>query len=442
MADIGVIAVGPEAAGLRYRHLSVPAEIVAAEPVRPVEEDLEGLIGEIAPTLFEGADADRWSHLPSHELAQQTDPLWCASQVATDDPARRAYGWKRVLVVAWTDEDALTPTLRALPRDALITVLLGGRARREDPRVRRNLVVLADLCRRGRVAAIIHNPEPQRVLEVALETARSPTLMDYPRPPAVDIGTLCGVEPAFVYPEPEVPVFGLVHVPLGMAQQVPTLMRDLAARAALHALLHGPPVEVEGVPVLDLEALRETLPEGDVFDAFRKKLLDVLGQVRFKGEEPLVEGIARALRPLKAEITEIAQTAAAIESHRILRMRAFGAAGIHYTAQRLRAQLDDVGADPVPQGIPELHALLSGDLLPTPAGMHPLAWRQVFAGVPSYIVRRGQPGWQVARELVSDRFSRFKGEFASAVATALARSVRRARDPRSPLPTPALRELH
>lgn len=442
MVDVGILAIGPEAAAMRYRQFNVPVEVVAAEPVRPLDEDLDSLVVELGRSLFGSGDGERWMHVPAKDLAAQTDMLWATSQIASEDPGRRVHGWKRVLIVAWADEPALVPTLRTLPEGVLVTVLLGGRARRDDPAVRRNLTVLADRCRRNSVVAIIHNSEPQRVVEVALETALNPTLMDYPRPPAVDIGSPLAVDPVYVFPEPEVPLFGLVHVPLGMAQQVPTLMRDLAARAALHGLLHGPPVEVEGVPVLDLEALRETLPSGDVFDVFRNRLMQVLEDVRFRGEEPLVEGIARALRPLQAQIVEIAQTAAAIESHRILRMRAFGAAGIHYTAHRLRAQLDDVAAEPAVSGAPELHSLLGGTLAPTPAGVHPLAWRQVFAGVPSYVVRRGQPGWQVARELVIDRFSRFKGEFASAVANALERSVRRARDPRSPLPTPALRELH
>lgn len=442
MVDVGLLAVGPEAAALRFRQLGVPVETLVAEPVRPLDDDLEGLVGELGRSLFGEADGDRWRHVPARDLPAHTSMLWATSQVASEDPARRVHGWRRALLVAWAAEPAIVPTLRALPEGLVVTVLLGGRVLRDDPAVRRTLTVLAECCRRGQVAAIIHNPEPERVLEVALDTARSPTVMDYPRPPAVDIGTPAGVEPVYVFPEPEVPLFGLVHVPLGMAQQVPTLMRDLAARAALHGLLHGPPVEVEGVPVLDLDALRETLPDGDVFNGFRRRLLDALDQVRFQGEEPLVEGIARALRPLAAQIADIAQTAGAIESHRILRMRAFGAAGIHYTTQRLRAQLDDVAAEPTLPGIPDLHALLGGQLPPSPAGVHPLAWRQVFAGVPSFVVRRGQPGWQVARELVMDRYQRFRGEFASAVANALERAVRRARDPRAPLPTPALRELH
>lgn len=442
MAELGLLLIGPAAASLEREGLSLPVEVVCAEPVSPLDDDLDGLIAELAPTLFEGPDADRWRHLVGAQKQEQTGMLWATSQVASEDPARRIYGWRRVLVVAWADEDALIPTLRSLPPQILATVLLGGPIDARDPRIRRNTTVLADRCRRGQVAAVIHSPDPARVLEVALQAARSPTPLEYPRPPAVDVGTALGVQPVFVQPESEVPLFSLVHVPLGMARQVPQLVRDLAARRALHGLLHGPPVDVEGVPVLDLHALRETLPEGAVFESFRDRVHAALGAVQFRGEEPLVEGIARALRPIQAEINEIVHTAASIEAHRILRMRAFGAAGIHYTTQRLRAQLDDVAADPGRDGSQELVALLGGTLAPTPAGVHPLAWRQVFAGVPAFIVRRGQPGWQVARELVTDRFARFRSELAAAVANAVERTVRRARDPHTPLPTHALRELH
>lgn len=442
MDEVGVFAIGPDAAALDLHGLGVPVERVCAEPVTPLDEDLDGLATELAPAFFEGADADRWLHLSRAERRDHTRILWATSQVASDDPARRAYGWRRALVLAWAGEDALVPALRALPADLTLTVLLGGHVEERDPAVRRNVTVLADLCRRGQVAAVIHNPDPSRVVDVALDAARVPTPLDYPRAPALDVGTRLGVQPVFVQPESEVPLFALVHVPLGMATQVPQLMRDLAARRALLGLVQGPPVDVEGVPVLDLDALRETLPGGPVFEPYRDRVLTALGSVRFKGEEPLVESIARALRPLGAEIEEIVRTASAIESHRILRMRAFRAAGIHYTAQRLRAQLDDVGGEGTPDGSVELLALLAGALPPTPAGVHPLAWRQVFAGVPAFVVRRGQPGWQVARELVMDRFSRFRAELASGIASALERTVRRALNPRTPLPPVALRELH
>ncbi len=255
MVEVGILTVGRAAGELPLERAGVPVERVASEQVLPLETDLPSLLGELAPALFDGPNAGRWVHLQPPTL-ERTGMVWATSQVATDEPARRVYGWSRILVVAWAGEDALIPTLRSLPSSPTMTVLLGGRPPHDDPDVRRNLVVLADLCRQGRVSAILHSPDPAGVLDVALDAARNPTVLDYPRPVAVDVGKACGFGSFPIYPEPEVPLFGLVHVPLGSARQLGVLVRDLAARDALHGLLHGPPVDVDGVPVLDVETLR------------------------------------------------------------------------------------------------------------------------------------------------------------------------------------------
>ncbi len=162
--------------------------------------------------------------------------------------------------------------------------------------------------------------------------------------------------------------------------------------------------------------------------------------MRFEGEEPLTETIARALRPDLAEINDIIRIISAIENHRILQMRSFGAAGIHYTTQRLQAQIDEYGVETPTDAIPLLQSLILGESGGPESD--PLAWRHLFAGIPAQVVPRGEPGWRAARELVQSRFHRFKASFASKVATLLERLVRRARDPHAPLPLPVLRELH
>ncbi|MCB9676038.1 MAG: hypothetical protein H6737_13025 [Alphaproteobacteria bacterium] len=441
MAELGIVVVGPEAGALRLKHLDLPLHRVCVDPIVPLEADMPTLARESALAAFSGPDADRWRLVPSRMLADHTEMLWATSQAMSADVERVTDGWERVLVVGWAGTPALLPVLRGLG-DKPVTVLLGGRVRPEDPSVRRNHTVLAEMLREGRITAAVHVPDPEPVLEVAVDAARNPAVQSYPRRKAVDIGTQMGIRPTWAIPSAEVAIHRLVHVPLGQATQLPQLVVDTAAFLALRTVFSGPPADVEGVTVRDLESLRAELPEGEVFEDFRRRITTTLDSVEFVGEEPLIEQIAHVLRPIAAEVRRIAQVADEIEQNRILRLKAFGAAGIGYTAQRLRAQLDDLGDGERRKPGLDLSALLDGDLEPTRDGVSTLAWRRTFAGVPSYIVRRSAPGWAVAREMVRERFAAFKAEFASALATAVEQRVRVASDPSSPLPRPVVQSLH
>jgi len=441
LADLGILVVGPDAGAMRMAQLDYPVHRVCGEPIVPLDADMRTLARESALALFSGADADRWRLVSDRLLPENTEVLWAASQVASADVQRVTDSWECVLVISWVHEPALLPVVRSL-RGKPVTVLLGGRPRSDDAAVRRNHTVLADLLRSGQVTNVVHVLEPDRVLEVAVDAARNPMVQDYPRRKAVDIGPHLGIRATWAIPAPSVPIHRLVHVPLGQATQLPQLVVDLAAYEALRNVFAGPPVDVEGVPVRDLEALRAELPPGEVFAQYRQRINRALETVEFQGEEPLIEQITRVLRPIDADIRHAVRVADEIESNRITRLKAFGAAGVGYTAQRLRAQLDDVGDSQSRWTNLDLMALLEGELEPGDTGASVLSWRNTFAGVPSYIVRRGSPGWQVARRMVQDRFSSFRAEFATTVASALEARVGAAADPGSPLPRQAIQALH
>jgi hypothetical protein len=443
LAEIGILAVGPKACALRLKHLELPVHRVCADPIVPLEDDMPTLVRESAAGLFDGPDADRWQLVPARSLADRTAMLWAASQASSADVQSVTDGWDSVLVIAWAESAALLHVVRMLG-DKPLTVLLGGRLRADDPAVRRNHVVLADLLRTGRVTSVIHVPEPDSVLAVAADAARDPVVQDFPRRKAVDIGTSLGIGPAWAIPAQPVPIQRLVHVPLGRATQLPQLIVDIAAFQSLKHVFNGPPVDVEGVSVRDLDALRARLPQDPeaVFKSFRERLLNPLDSVEFVGEEPLVDQITQVLRPIAADVRTTVQIVDEIESNRILRLKAFGAAGVGYTAQRLRAQLDDLGDQDARWRQVDLVALVDGDLEPLGPGVSLLSWRRAFAGVPSYIVRRNSPGWAVAREMVKDRFAAFKSEFATSVAQAMEARVRAAVDPGSPLPRQVVQSLY
>ncbi|MEZ4316076.1 MAG: hypothetical protein R3F61_01165 [Myxococcota bacterium] len=439
MAELGIVVVGAEAAHLRLKHLDLPVHRVCADPIVPIEADMPTLARESALAVFNGPDADRWRMVPVRMLPTHTEMLWATSQALSADVERMTDGWERVLVLSWVGTAALLPVVRALAAKP-VTVLLGGRARVDDPAVRRNHTVLAELLRENRITAVIHVPEPEQVLEVAVDAARNPPVSEYPRRKAVDIGPHLDIRATWAIPAASVSIHRLVHVPLGQALQIPQLVVDMAAFQALRRSFTGPPVEVEGVPVRDLDELRSQLPTDDVFETFRSRVLEALDTVRFVGEAPLVDQITQVLRPVVSEARRLLHVADEIESNRILRLKAFGAAGVGYTAQRLRAQLDELGEIDTKWAHVDLPALLEGEH-EGGEGANVLAWRRTFDGVPSYIVRRG-PGWQVARELVSDRFEAFKAEFATAVASSIEARVRAAADPTSPLPRTAVQGLH
>ncbi len=401
------------------------------------------LARESAAGLFDGPDADRWRLVPTRSLSERTEMLWAASQASSADVESVTDPWESVLVVAWAESAALIHVVRLIG-DKPVTVLLGGRARADDPSVRRNHIVLADMLRTGRVTAVIHVPDPDNVLAVAADAARDPVVQDFPRRKAVDVGTHLGIGPSWAIPAVPVSVQRLVHVPLGRATQLPQLIVDIAAFQSLKKVSGGPPVDVEGVSVRDLDALREQLPHDldSVFETTRQRVLNALDSVEFVGEEPLVDQITQVLRPIAADIRHLVQIADEIESNRILRLKAFGAAGVGYTAQRLRAQLDDLSDQDARWRNIDLVALVTGELEPLGPGVSLLSWRRAFAGVPSYIVRRNSPGWAVAREMVRDRFAAFKSEFATSVAQAIEARMRAAVDPSSPLPRQVVQSLY
>lgn len=433
--------VGPRANALALDAGSdVPLLKVRAEVILPLEEDLVAMVGYAASGTFQGADADRFELLDAAGAVASTDMLWACAQVQSAGIVQAAAGWDHVLVVGWADEPALVPTVRALAgQKRPITVLLGGEPSELAPgAVRRNHVVLADLLRNEVITAVIHNAEPDRVLDIAMDAARHPDPQrSAARVRPVDLGPALDLPPTWCMPAAPALFHELVYVRMGYADQLPSLAVDVATWRALHELAHGPPVDVGAT---DETGARGRLPDGDVHEAIRQALAAALDGVVLRGDEPLVEQVARALRPVIRRIEDLLDAVRDVERSRLAGVRAFAAAGIHYTVHSLAGRLDTIRDGYPVELVEQLEVLLHGET-EGEGSAHVTEWRRVFAGVPSGIVPAGTPGAAVARRLVEERFALFKAEFTSAIAERLDRLVTRARNPEAPPSTVELRAL-
>lgn len=445
MAELGILLVGPDAAALRFDPgEALPVARVRAEAILPLDEDLPAMVGPVATTTFHGPDADRWRVLSDERVGANTELLWACAQVHGTGIAQIASSWDRVLVVAWMDEPGLIPAVRALTGlKRPITVLLGGGA--EGPRAgigRANQVVLADLLRTQAITMVVHNPQPEEVIEVVVDAARSPIVSAPTRARPVDLGPALDLPSTWCVPASPVDFHQLVHVPMGHAQGLGRLAVDVAIWQALGELIDGPPVDVAGVRFASADRAREKLPKGDLPRQLHARIRSTLAQVRFRGSTPLVERIDEAVGPVLDEIREIRRLVLEVERLRLQHLRAFTAVGIGYTVQNLEHRLDAVSdAYPV-HLLDDLDDLLDGESDVTPDGRVRLtAWRQAFAGLACEVAPRALPGSTVARRLVQERYELFCAEYSTRLARVCHELVQRARDPEAPPSTVELRRL-
>jgi len=445
LAELGLVIVGPVASRLNLDiGEGIPVVKVRSEPITPIDEDLSAMVGYAATGTFHGPDADRWKLLTDQQLRSSTEMLWACAQVQSAAVAQAASQWDRVLIVSWVDEPGVTPIARQLATlKRPVTVLLGGSIdeSRGAP-IRRNQVVLAELLRQDGITNVIYNPEPERVLDVAMESARSPEPLSIARSKPVDLGPLLDLPPTWCLPAAPVQFFHLVHVPMGYAAGLPELSVNVAAYRALHDLVTGPPVDIAGAEVVSPDEARAKLPSGDVHSDIQGRIREALEQVRFRGSEMLVEQIEDVLRPILDEVTEIARSVVEVERNRLHHLRQFTAVGINYTCQNLSSRLDAIRETYPRSLVDELDELISGT---TPAAddgtVHISNWRKTFAGLHSYVVRRSVPGSGVAVALVKERFDLFKSEYSASMARILGALVERARDPEAPASSRELRSL-
>lgn len=411
----------------------------------PPAEDLPQLVASAPRTTFRGVDADRWRALRPDELEAGTERLWATAQVIASAPGQMTDAYDALLVLAWCDEPALAPVLRALvERERPITVLLGGPAEQDDAVSRANHALLVEMVRRKQLAQVLVHEQPDRVLDVALTLASDPvpTLVSRTRP--VDIGPALELGPTWFVPASPVDLLAVVDQPVTRAAELGRLVTLIAAWRAMHEVVHGPPMDMDGARPVLLEAVWARLPKGDVYELVQGWLKDALDQVEFRGEEPLVEQLERRLRPALRAVNDLVKLASEVEDARMEQLRAFSSVGIVYTCQHLRARLDALGHDEFASLPVQLERLMRGleDGGIVREGVHLTAWRQAFAGLPSCVVRRGEPGGGVALRMVQQRFSMFRGEYASAIAKVVEGIVERAREPDAPPSPLALRELH
>ncbi len=432
MAEIGIVMVGPTACALAERlGSSVPKVLVRPDAIVPMPEDLPQMVSFAASKTFEGPEADRWRLVPDAKLEEQTEVLWACSQAHSADLHEATNAWDKVLVIGWLDEPALIPVVRAVvQRERPVTVLLGGNDGEVDPALAQSVkVVLADLVRRDQLTTVICNPSPADILDVALDAARSPDALRVPRARPVDLGPMLDLPSTWCMPAPPVHFFRLVHVPMGHARRLSEAAIYVAAYKVLRDAISGPPVDVEGTRVLSPQEVRARLPHAGTAAAVAERAMEALGRVRFEGNRPLVDAIERALRPVHAEIDGIRSAIADVERLRLQHLRAFTAVGIEYTVQALSTRLDNI-QDPYPLDRAEqLEGLVSGEGAVGASGqVHLTAWRHTFSGLSCQVAPRGAPGRSVAREMVQDRFSLFRGEYGAGLSRSLDVLLRRAHD--------------
>ncbi len=443
--EIGVVLVGPSACRLRVGEgEEVPVLRVRTETITPLDEDLPAMVGYAAEGTFHGSDADRWRMLDGPHLKTETGVLWACAQVQAAGLHQATLGWEKVLLVAWADEAALVPAARALVEgERPLTILLGGPledAVDEPPRATVQSVasVLAHMVRQGQVTTVIWNPDPRDVIDVALDAARHPDPIKVPRAKPLDIGPMLEQPSTWCVPASPVHFFALVHVPMGHARSLPDLAVLVATWKAMKDAIGGPPVDVGAARTDD----RPRIVDPQLHVKVEENVRRALDQVRFEGEELLVEQIDLLLRPVLSDLEEKLGHVAEVERNRLRHLRSFTACGVHYTVQSLAARLDAI-SDPYP--VDRLEAI--GRLVSGEAGVvvgdrvHVTAWRTAFAGLPSRVTRPGTPGWAVARQLVKERFQQLRAELAAGISRHLEVLVRRALDPEAEPSTDELRGL-
>jgi hypothetical protein len=441
LTELGLVIVGPVASQLTLDIADdIPILRVRAEPITPLEEDLEAMVGYAASSTFEGPDEDRWRVLTEASLQGNAEMLWACAQVQGAAIAQAASQWERILILSWFDEPGVGPVARQLASlKRPITVLIGGEIS-SGAEVRRNQVILADLLRTQSIAAVVYNASPARVLDVVIESARSPAPLDIARARPLDLGPLLDLPPTWCLPAPPVQFFRLVHVPMGYADGLAELAVTVAIRRALYDLMSGPPVDIAGESrSLTATEAREMLPQGSVQAITQDRVRDALDLVVFQGQELLVEQIDSVLQPLLEEISDIARAVVELERMRLHHLRQYTAVGIHFTCDNLSARMDAVQELYPSHLLDDLDVLLTGRAPAAEDGsFHIHAWRNTFAGLHSFIAKRNVPGASVAVGLVRERFELFKSEYSAAMGRVLGALVERSRDPAAP---PSSREL-
>jgi hypothetical protein len=370
--------------------------------------------------------------VPPEALETHTSVLWACAQAQSANLREATAAWDKVLVIGWLDEPALAPVVRAVvQRERPVTVLLGGTESEVQPALAQAVKsVLADLVRRDQLTTVICNPSPADILDVALDAARSPDPLRVPRARPVDLGPLLDLPSTWCMPAPPVHFFRLVHVPMGHARRLPEAAIYVAAYKALRDAISGPPVDVEGTRVLTPQEVRARLPPLGTPAAVGQRAVEALSRVAFEGNRPLVDAIERALRPVHAEVDGIRSAIVDAERLRMRHLRSFTAVGIEYTVQALSTRLDSI-QDPYPsERLAQLEGLVTGEGQVGDGGqVHLTAWRHTFAGLTCQVAPRGAPGRSVAREMVADRFSLFRGEYGASLTRCLEVLLRRAHDP-------------
>lgn len=427
--------VGPEACAIPIDAPDVPVIRVRAESIVPMDDDLPAVVGYAADGTFTGADADRWRMLPTESLRADTQMLWASAQIQAASLQQSTLGWERVLVVVFAQDPGLVPAVRAVvDPERTVTVLVGGdgpgdaavpRPADMAAQVQTAVTVLAHLVRQGHVATVIWNPNPADVIDVALDAARHPDPIKVPRAQPLDIGPLLELPSTWNVPASPVHFFALVHVPMGYARTLPDLVVLVAAWRALREAVSGPPIDAAGQRG---QERRGVDPEEHL--RIEERVKEVLEQVRFDGDELLVEQIDRHLRPVTQMVERTLEQIADQERQRLRHLRSFSAVGIHYVVQTVSQRLDHI-EDPYPTArLEAVQALLTGLDGDAVGDRVPItAWRKAFAGLPSRVVRPNVPGWQLARQLVKDRVQVLRVELAAALSRHLEVLVRRACDP-------------
>lgn len=425
--------VGPEACAIPLDAPDVPVIRVRAESIVPLDDDLSAVVGYAADGTFTGPDADRWRTLSGPSVRGDTAMLWAAAQVQAASLQQSTLGWERVLVVAFADDPGLVPAVRAVvDAERAVTVLVGGEVPSEQAaplpadraaHVQTAVTVLAHLVRQGHVATVIWNPNPADVIDVALDAARHPDPIKVPRAQPLDIGPLLDLPSTWNVPASPVHFFALVHVPMGYARTLPELVVMVAAWRALREALGGPPLDL--AQVKGREERRGVDP--DLHQRVGEKVKEAFEQVRLDGDELLVEQMERHLRPVHGMVERALEQIADQERNRLRHLRVFTAVGIHYVVQSLSQRLDHI-EDPYPTSHVEAARALTTGLAGDEVGDRvPItAWRKVFAGLPSRVVRPNVPGWQLARQLVKDRVQLLRIELSTGFTNHLEVLVRRA----------------
>ncbi len=437
MAEIGVLLVGPEACALQLDAPDVPVIRVRAESIVPLDDDLHAVVQYAADGTFTGPDADRWRTLRGAGLRGDTGVLWASAQVQAASLQQSTLGWERVLVVAAAHDPGLVPAVRAVvDTERAVTVLVGGELHGDGTaplpadraaQIQTSITVLAHLVRQGHVATVICNPTPGEVIDVALDAARHPDPIKVPRAQPLDIGPLLDLPSTWNVPASPVHFFALVHVPMGYARTLPDLMVMVAVWRALRDAVSGPPLDASGAQK-GREERRGVDP--DLHLQVDAKVKEALDQVRLDGDELLVEQIDRHLTPVVGMVERAIDHLADQERQRLRHLRSFSAIGIQYVVQNLGQRLDAL-EDPYPTDqVAAVRALLTGNAGEVVGDRVPItAWRKVFAGVPSRVVRPSVPGWNLARQLVKDRIQLLRVELSGSLARHLEVLVRRACDP-------------